>query len=96
MLGRVNGETYSLFGNPHNIGTEKAARTNSVSFTSSHTYIQLTAGLANVTLDFFSPVLPRKEDYLLQSLPYSYLTVTGGEHPLDGFTIPSKVVLMAR
>ncbi|KAI7636402.1 DUF1793-domain-containing protein [Hortaea werneckii] len=76
VLARVNGKTYSLFGNPDGVGHTTAATTESVSFTSSHTFVNLTAGVASVTLDFFSPVLPRKEDYVRQSLPYSYLTVT--------------------
>lgn len=76
---RVNGKTYSLFGNPEDVGNTTAATTESVSFTSSHTFVNLKAGAANVTLDFFSPVLPRKEDYVRQSLPYSYLTVTAGK-----------------
>ncbi|KAI7213858.1 DUF1793-domain-containing protein [Hortaea werneckii] len=84
VLARVNGKTYSLFGNPEDVGDTTAATTESVSFTSSHTFVNLTAGAASVTLDFFSPVLPRKEDYVRRSLPYSYLTVTaapsGGEN----------------
>ncbi|RMY80539.1 hypothetical protein D0862_12693 [Hortaea werneckii] len=83
---RVNGKTYSLFGNPEDVGNTTAATTESVSFTSSHTFVNLKAGAANVTLDFFSPVLPRKEDYVRQSLPYSYLTVTAapsGDEEID-------------
>ncbi|RMY26640.1 hypothetical protein D0866_10714 [Hortaea werneckii] len=76
VLARINGKTYSLFGNPEDVGNTTAAITESVSFTSSHTFVNLTAGAASVTLDYFSPVLPRKEDYVRQSLPYSYLTVT--------------------
>ncbi|RMY80948.1 hypothetical protein D0862_12537 [Hortaea werneckii] len=86
VLARVNGKTYSLFGNPEGVGHTTAATTESVSFTSSHTFINLTAGAASVTLDFFSPVLPRKEDYVRQSLPYSYLTVTAapsGDEEVD-------------
>lgn len=78
VLGRVNGQTYSLFGNTEDIGNATAATTDLVSFTSSHTFVELSAGPAKITLDFFSPVLPRKEQYSYQSLPYSYLTVTGG------------------
>lgn len=74
ILGRVNGQVYSLFGNL-NGSNATAATTQSVSFTSSHTYITLSAGVANFTLDFFSPVLPGTNDYARQSLPYSYLTV---------------------
>ncbi|KAI7531530.1 DUF1793-domain-containing protein [Hortaea werneckii] len=86
VLARVNGKTYSLFGNPEDVGNTLAATTESVSFTSSHTFVNLTAGAASVTLDFFSPVLPRKEDYVRQSLPYSYLTVTAapsGDEEID-------------
>ncbi|KAI6820882.1 DUF1793-domain-containing protein [Hortaea werneckii] len=86
VLARVNGKTYSLFGNPDGVGHTAAATTESVSFTSSHTFVNLTAGAAKVTLDFFSPVLPRKEDYVRQSLPYSYLTVTAapyGDEEID-------------
>jgi hypothetical protein len=36
----------------------------------------LTAGGADFTLDFFSPVLPGPSDYAEHSLPYSYLTVS--------------------
>lgn len=79
VLARVNGKTYSLFGNPADVGNTTAATTESVSFTSSHTFVNLTAGAASVTLDFFSPVLPKKQDYVRQSLPYSYLTVTAGQ-----------------
>ncbi|KAI7276327.1 DUF1793-domain-containing protein [Hortaea werneckii] len=86
VLARVNGKTYSLFGNPDGVGHTTAATTESVSFTSSHTFVNLTAGAASVTLDFFSPVLPRKEDYVRQSLSCSYLTVTAapsGDEEVD-------------
>jgi len=79
ILARVDGTTYSLFGDPGNIGNGSAATTTFVSFTSSHTLIELAAGAASITLDFFSPVLPGTNDYVRQSLPYSYLTVTAGK-----------------
>ena len=77
VLARVNGKTYSLFGVPDTERIEglEAATTVGVSFTSSHSLFNVTTGTANFTLDFFSPVLPHTEDYLRQSLPYSYLTV---------------------
>ncbi|RMY05252.1 hypothetical protein D0868_06508 [Hortaea werneckii] len=86
VLARVNGKTYSLFGNQEDVGNTLAATTESVSFTSSHTFVNLTAGAASVTLDFFSPVLPKKQDYVRQSLPYSYLTVAAvpsGDEEID-------------
>lgn len=76
VLARVNGVTYSLFGNPQDTTDTTAATTSNISFTSSHTLVELTAGTATFTLDFFSPVLPGTSDYARQSLPYSYLTVT--------------------
>lgn len=76
ILARVNGVTYSLFGVPNAISGVSAATTSGVTYTSSHTYITLTAGNVKFVLDFFSPVLPGNQDYVRQSLPYSYLTVT--------------------
>jgi hypothetical protein len=76
ILARVNGQTYSLFGVPNAPSGVTAATTNGVTYTSSHTLITVTAGKARFVLDFFSPVLPGNQDYVRQSLPYSYLTVT--------------------
>lgn len=76
ILARVNGVTYSLFGVPDAIANTTAATTGGVTYTSSHTLVNLTAGPVRFTLDFFSPVLPGPHDYARQSLPYSYLTVT--------------------
>ena len=76
VLARINGQAYSLFGVPDAVSGIVAATTQSVSYTSSHTYFRLLAGAAEITLDFFSPVLPKAEDYVRQSLPYSYLTVS--------------------
>ena len=75
VLGRVNGQVYSLFGVPNGAAGAVAATQQSISYTSSHTYVTLTAGNANITLDFFSPVLPETADLARRSLPYSYLTV---------------------
>lgn len=44
------------------------------SYTSTHSTFTLQAGSRLLTLDFFSPVSPK--NYLRQSLPFSYLTVT--------------------
>lgn len=75
ILARVGGTTYTLFGAPAGITGTTAATTNSVSYTSLHTIISLTAGQAAITLDFLSPVFPSPDDYAKHSLPYSYLTV---------------------
>ena len=65
------GTTYCLYGCP-NSGMKNARQT-TISFTSTHTYIKLEAGDAEINLDFFSPV--SLTDYVRQSVPYSYLTV---------------------
>ena len=72
VLARVDGTTYSLLGALGN-GTQ-AASVVSADFTPSHTIFNLLAGSANLTLDFFSPVSPA--NYVRQSLPFSYLTVS--------------------
>ena len=76
ILARVNDVTYSLFGVPGAVNNVSPATTGAVTYSSSHTIINLTAGNTEFSLDFFSPVLPGTGDYARQSLPYSYLTVT--------------------
>ena len=77
VMARVDNFAYALFGVPDPwIDGPINARTDSVSYTSTHTVFQLSAGNVKVILDFFSPVLPAPEDYDRQSLPYSYLTVS--------------------
>lgn len=76
VVARVDGSAYALFGVPNGVDGVQDAVTDSVSFTSTHTYVSLSAGKAKITLDFFSPVLPSPDDYARQSLPYSYLTVS--------------------
>lgn len=76
VLARVNGATYSIFGVPEAISGVRAATQQTISYSSSHTVVNLTAGNANITLDFFSPVLLNETDMARQSLPYSFLTVT--------------------
>jgi hypothetical protein len=68
---RVNGAAYSLFGNPE-IGAP--AVLNSAEYDTTHSVFNFSAGAATFSLDFFSPVSPH--DYLRQSLPFSYLTVS--------------------
>lgn len=76
ILARVDGTTYALLNGPSDAAIQiTAAKTESISYTSTHTYFQLTAGDVSFVLDFFSPVYPASEDYALQSLPYSYLTI---------------------
>lgn len=77
IMARVDNFAYALFGVPDPwIDGPINARTELVSYTSSHTIFHLAAGDVKVILDFFSPVLPAPEDYARQSLPYSYLTLS--------------------
>lgn len=76
VVARVGGKGYTLLGASTSIANTVAAKQNSITYTSSHTIINYTAGNANITLDFFSPVLPATADFARQSLPYSYLTVS--------------------
>lgn len=77
VIARVDNSAYALFGVPDPwIDGPINARTESISYTSTHTVFSLAAGDVKVILDFFSPVLPAPEDYQRQSLPYSYLTVS--------------------
>lgn len=78
ILARVDGKTHALLNSPPvlsgGVGGISAAKTVNISFSSTHTIFGLAAGGVEFTLDFFSPVYPR--NYTLQSLPYSYLTVS--------------------
>ncbi|KAJ6093532.1 hypothetical protein N7486_008821 [Penicillium sp. IBT 16267x] len=74
VIARVDDTTYNLFGvaSP-NDGTTSGTVT-AATYTSTHSTFTVTAGSRSFTLDFFSPVSPK--NYLRQSLPFSYLTVT--------------------
>lgn len=74
IFARVGGNTYSLLGVPSRPSGVQAASVVSAEYMATHTIFTLTAGSASIRLDFFSPVSPR--NYLRQSLPYSYLTVS--------------------
>ena len=74
IFARVGGTTYSLLGVPTPPQNVRSASVVSAEYTSTHTVFTLTAGPATLRLDFLSPVSPR--NYLRQSLPYSYLTVS--------------------
>ncbi|KAJ5081827.1 hypothetical protein NUU61_010091 [Penicillium alfredii] len=70
VLVRVDGQTYSLMGVP-DPGTNniRPATVHHAEYTATHSLFHLTAGPAEVTLDFLSPVSP--SNYLRQSLPFS-------------------------
>ncbi|THX89136.1 DUF1793-domain-containing protein [Aureobasidium pullulans] len=74
VLANVDRQTYNLFGVSRPAVNTKAATVVKASFTSTHSIFVVTAGNAQFTLDFFSPVSPK--DYVRQSLPYSYLSIT--------------------
>ena len=70
----MGGNTYSLLGVPSPPRGVQPATVVSAEYTATHTIFTLTAGSTTLRLDFLSPVSPR--NYLRQSLPYSYLTVS--------------------
>ncbi|KAK3722676.1 hypothetical protein LTR37_002247 [Vermiconidia calcicola] len=74
VMARVDGESYSLFGVPEPESGVKPGLLQSADYTSTHTTFVVTAGLARFVLDFLSPISP--QDYVRQSLPLSYLTVS--------------------
>lgn len=74
VFARVNGDVYSLFGVPDAPAGVKTATVTEATYTSTHSIFTVEAGARTLTLDFFSPVSPK--NYLRQSLPFSYLTVT--------------------
>jgi hypothetical protein len=75
VLARVGGTTYKLFGAPDALSGSVEASLTTAEYTSTHSIFTLAAGTAaTFTLDFFSPVSPK--NYVRQSLPFSYLTVS--------------------
>ena len=74
IIARVDGQTYNLFGVASPAAGSQSADVVSGSFTATHSVFVLSAGKASITLDFFSPV--SFQDYVRQSLPFSYLTVS--------------------
>ncbi|OJJ43220.1 hypothetical protein ASPZODRAFT_146239 [Penicilliopsis zonata CBS 506.65] len=74
LIARVDDVAYNLFGVVDSLEDTKNATVTEGKYTSTHSIFTLTAGAATITLDFLSPVSPT--NYLRQSLPFSYLTVT--------------------
>ncbi|KAJ5167661.1 uncharacterized protein N7482_003255 [Penicillium canariense] len=74
VIARVDGVAYNLFGVAVPPSGTQSATVTAATYTSTHSTFTLTAGSREFTLDFFSPVSPK--NYLRQSLPFSYLTVT--------------------
>ncbi|KAL9601646.1 MAG: hypothetical protein Q9219_002366 [cf. Caloplaca sp. 3 TL-2023] len=74
IMARVDGQTYSLLGVPSPPDGVRAASVSNAEYTATHTVFTLLAGNVSIRLDFLSPVSP--SNYLRQSLPFSYLTIT--------------------
>lgn len=89
IIARVDGQAYNLFGvaNPP-AGTQSGTVT-AATYTSTHSIFTVTAGGRQFQLDFFSPVSPK--NYLRQSLPFSYLTVTLAAGPPSSVQIYSDI-----
>lgn len=76
ILAQVDGRTFTLFGAPSGITNSTPAAQKSISYTATHTIVELDVGAASIVVDFFSPVSPN--NHLRQSLPFSYVTITVG------------------
>ncbi|KAJ5178726.1 hypothetical protein N7492_001936 [Penicillium capsulatum] len=74
VIARVDDTAYNLFGVASPNDGTKSGTVTAATYTSTHSTFTVKAGSREFTLDFFSPVSPK--DYLRQSLPFSYLTVT--------------------
>ena len=73
-MARVDGDTYSLFGVPSPVPGVLPGSLQTANYTSTHTTFAIDAGVASFVLDFLSPISP--QNYIRQSLPFSYLTVS--------------------
>jgi hypothetical protein len=73
-MARVDGTTYSLFGVPTPASGVIAASLQSADYTTTHTTFVVNSGSATFILDFLSAVSP--QNYIRQSLPFSYLTIS--------------------
>ncbi|PYI26256.1 DUF1793-domain-containing protein [Aspergillus indologenus CBS 114.80] len=74
IMARVDGQAYSLMNVKGSDKLIRPATVRSAEYTATHSIFTLTAGSVTLTLDFFSPISP--SNYLRQSLPFSYLTVS--------------------
>ncbi|KAI9373567.1 hypothetical protein BJX61DRAFT_502210 [Aspergillus egyptiacus] len=74
IMARIDGQTYSLMSVKSPGDRIRPAIVRTAEYTATHSIFTLSAGSVGVKLDFFSPISP--SNYLRQSLPFSYLTVT--------------------
>ncbi|KAL4987649.1 hypothetical protein BDW68DRAFT_160688 [Aspergillus falconensis] len=88
-MARVDNRTYSLMGiaNPGNKIHPAVVRT--AEYTATHSVFKLAAGSVSFTLDFFSPISP--SNYLRQSLPFSYLTVTVSDADANNIQVYTSI-----
>jgi hypothetical protein len=92
VFARVNNATYALLcgTTPSPIpGVSTNATVVSASYTSTHSIFVLQAGGARFTLDFFSPV--SATNFVRQSLPFSYLSVTTDTTTMSAVQIYSDI-----
>ncbi|EMR80550.1 hypothetical protein ACHAPC_001911 [Botrytis cinerea] len=74
VIARVDNVTWNLFGVASPGAGTRYGTTTSAKYTSTHSIFNITAGSVTFGLDFFSPV--STGNYLRQSLPFSYLTIS--------------------
>ncbi|KAG8722947.1 hypothetical protein FRC09_005472 [Ceratobasidium sp. 395] len=85
---RVDGKVYTILGAP-NVPGPTLANQKSMQFTATKSIFVMSAGPIDVTVTFLSPVEPT--DYLRQSIPFSYMTLTskstdGKSHSIQYYT----------
>ncbi|KAB5594674.1 hypothetical protein CTheo_1821 [Ceratobasidium theobromae] len=85
---RVDGQVYTFLGLPNIAGATQATQ-KKMQFTATKSTFVLSAGPVDLTVQFLSPVEPT--DYLRQSLPFSYMTLTakstdGAAHSVQFYT----------
>ncbi|CAE6479297.1 unnamed protein product [Rhizoctonia solani] len=85
---RVDGKAYTFLGAPNVAGATLATQ-KKMQFTATKSTFVLAAGPVDLTVQFLSPVEPT--DYLRQSLPFSYMTLSakstdGASHSVQYYT----------
>ncbi|TGO14176.1 hypothetical protein BTUL_0057g00430 [Botrytis tulipae] len=89
VIARVDNVTWNLFGVASPGSGTRYGTTISAKYTSTHSIFNVTAGSVIFSLDFFSPV--STGNYLRQSLPFSYLTVSAGTTAATDIQIYSDI-----
>ncbi|KAK0270075.1 hypothetical protein LTR35_014323 [Friedmanniomyces endolithicus] len=89
VTARVDGRPYSLFGVPSPGPGVQAGVLQRAEYTSTRTTFTVTAGAATFVLDFLSPISPL--NYVRQSAPFSYLTVSASSIDTSGVQIYSNI-----